>query len=80
MQNAMRNLSGIHAESTHAFSMLDSQQQADFTLMSHRFHANFTQNSLQNAMRNLSGIHAESTHALSTLDSMTKADFTHILG
>ena len=74
LQNAMRNLSGIHADSTHALSILDSNllaawnlvsildsmQQADFTHISRRFHADFTQNSFQNARRNLSGIQAES--------------------
>ena len=38
--------------------MLDTMQQADFTQILPRFHADFMQNSLQNAMRNISGIQA----------------------
>ena len=69
MQNAMRkrnlsgfeaeskrNPSGILAESMYAVSMLDSLQHEDFTQISRRFHADFTQNGL----RNRSGIGAES--------------------
>ena len=62
-QNGLRNLSGIVAESQrshsgilaesiYALSMLDFMQHKDFTQISRRFYADFTQNGL----RNLSGI------------------------
>ena len=57
----------------------------DFTQVSRRFHADFTQNVLRNRGRMVpesfwicSGILAESIYALSMLDSMLPKDFTQI--
>ena len=74
MQNALRNLCEIHADSIYALRMLDSMPHADFTQISRSFHADFHAKCDAEFFRNPCG----SIYALCILDSMQHASFTQI--
>ena len=65
MQNALRNLCGIYAESIYALSMLDSMQHAYFTQIFCRFHAYFHAECVAESFKNPCRIYRESMRNLS---------------
>ena len=63
MQNAMRNLSAIQAQSMRKLP-LPNPCSIPCSKISGKFHADFTQKSMQNVMQNLSGIQVEAVQTL----------------